>query len=127
MLRIAASAGVMVVIGIALLAPSNNAVAAPALQLPWPTGTQHRIDDGNTYGCDTHDDADDWFAIDFEFAINQPVSAAAAGSVINADDDADGFGKKIVIDHGGGYTTTYAHLNAFAVVGGTVTQGATVG
>src|SRR5947209_6271346 len=47
------------------------------LQLPWPTGTEHRITDGNIYGEGDHTGRDA-FAIDFAL-YNAPVSAVAAG------------------------------------------------
>lgn len=39
---------------VALLANIGPAAAAPSLQLLWPTGEQHRIYGGYTYGCVTH-------------------------------------------------------------------------
>ena len=38
----------------------SGAQAAPALQLPWPSGQIQKIDGGNTYGCDTHVGVDQW-------------------------------------------------------------------
>ena len=104
------------------------AEAAPGLlQLPWPAGTEHRINGGNTYGCGTHTGGD-YYAIDFQFAINEIISATAAGQVISRGDANDGYGKKVVIAHGGGYTSLYGHLNDFAVsLGATVSQGQTIG
>ena len=78
------------ILAAALLAGRQIAEAAPALQLPWPSGQQHRINGGNTYGCDTHNQLTassstsynaDYYAIDFQFAQGQDVSAVAAGNV----------------------------------------------
>jgi len=91
---------------------TTPAQAAPGLlQLPWPTGVQHRISGGNTYDCGTHTGSD-YYAIDFEFARDDPVSAVAAGPVIAKGNANDGYGIKVVLDHGGGYTSLYAHLNS---------------
>jgi hypothetical protein len=99
--------------------------AAPPLQLPWPTGDQHRISGGNTYGCDTHKTSNasgyaaDYYAIDFQFGPvdGSPldVSATATGTVVYRANNNDGYGNKVVLDHGGGYFTVYAHLANFAV------------
>lgn len=107
-----------------ILSANPKADAATPLQLPWPTGGQHRISGGYTYGCGTHSTATasgptaynaDYFAIDFQFALNDNVTAIAAGNVIYRDDAGDGYGNKVVVDHGGGYYSVYAHLNGFAV------------
>ena len=100
-----------------------------AWQLPWPYNTQHRINGGNTYGCGTHTGGD-LYAIDFAFARDDPVSAVAAGAVVAKGDANDGYGVKVVVDHGGGYTSLYAHLNFVAAgiaVGAQVAQGQTIG
>lgn len=55
------------------------------------------------------------------------VYATAAGRVIKADYDR-GFGKKVVIDHGNGYSTLYAHLDVQrAKVGEEVEKGQIIG
>lgn len=43
------------------------------------------------------------------------VYATASGVVIQAANVHDGYGKKVVIDHGNGYKTVYAHLNKLNV------------
>jgi len=45
--------------------------------------------------------------------VNLPVYAAAAGYVSRVSIEPGGFGQAIYIDHPNGYTTVYAHLNAF--------------
>lgn len=70
--------------------------------------------------------------IDFPAACNTPIRASASGTVIYKRTGAGygrawGYGNYIIIDHGGGYSTLYAHCNSIAVnVGDTVTKGQTV-
>ncbi len=112
--------------------------AAPLIQLPWPTGVTHLIDDGYGYGCGTHTDMTassgdaynaDYFALDFEVTYDQPVAAASAGTVLVAA-EVDNYGVKVVLDHGGGFLSVYAHLHFVAAgiqQGASVAQGQTVG
>ncbi len=52
------------------------------------------------------------------------IVAAASGTVIMAGYNAGGYGNYVVIDHGGGVTTLYAHASSLCVsTGQTVTQG----
>lgn len=62
-----------------------------------------------------------------DFAGGSTALAAAAGTVVEVR-VRDGYGLNIVIDHGNGVATTYAHLARAAVSSGqTVTQGQAVG
>jgi murein DD-endopeptidase MepM/ murein hydrolase activator NlpD len=61
--------------------------------------------------------------IDITASMNTPVHASAAGRVINAG-WLGGYGNLVVVDHGGGLSTAYAHNTSFAVsVGDTVSAG----
>lgn len=51
--------------------------------------------------------------------LETPIVAAAAGTVQYAAYDV-GFGNRVVIDHGDGWTTTYSHLHSIEVEEGTV-------
>jgi LysM repeat protein len=63
-------------------------------------------------------------AIDIMGYIGAPVMAADSGFVVAAGWDNTGYGNEIVIDHGNGYQSLYAHLNAFLVnVGDNVAKG----
>lgn len=56
-----------------------------------------------------------------------PVVASDGGSVVTASYN-DGYGNYVIIDHGNGYQTLYAHMSGLAVgAGQTVSQGQTVG
>jgi murein DD-endopeptidase MepM/ murein hydrolase activator NlpD len=52
--------------------------------------------------------------VDIKAAYNDPVSAAAAGTVIFSGWNS-GFGKCVKIDHKNGYVTLYGHLNSISV------------
>ncbi|MGE0687628.1 MAG: peptidoglycan DD-metalloendopeptidase family protein [Dehalococcoidia bacterium] len=67
--------------------------------------------------------------IDFYANPNQPVVAAAAGTVTFAGGDACcSYGYYVIIDHGNGFETLYAHFSRIAVsTGQKVTQGQTIG
>jgi murein DD-endopeptidase MepM/ murein hydrolase activator NlpD len=55
--------------------------------------------------------------VDISAVTGTPVHAAADGIVYTAEYDS-GYGKMVVIDHGNGIRTRYAHLSAFEVVAG---------
>jgi len=114
-----------------LATPSSQ--AAPSLQLPWPSGAQHRINGGYTYGCGTHSNTTrNYYAIDFVFAVGDAVSATSGGTIIDGHSDpntADDRGNFLEIDHGGGYHSRYLHLRSDSPwapgiqIGSPVTQG----
>jgi murein DD-endopeptidase MepM/ murein hydrolase activator NlpD len=64
--------------------------------------------------------------IDIAAGTGTPIVAAASGTVIYAG-WMGGYGNLIIIDHGGGLATAYAHMTGFAVGGGPVSQGQTIG
>jgi murein DD-endopeptidase MepM/ murein hydrolase activator NlpD len=64
--------------------------------------------------------------IDVAAGYGVPIVASAAGVVIYAG-WMGGYGNLIIIDHGGGLATAYAHQSSFAVGGGQVSQGQTIG
>ena len=64
--------------------------------------------------------------VDIGAGHGTPVVASAAGSVIYAG-WMGGYGNLVIVDHGGGLATAYAHLSGFAVGSGGVGQGQTVG
>jgi peptidoglycan hydrolase-like protein with peptidoglycan-binding domain len=66
--------------------------------------------------------------LDFPAPSGRRVRAAAAGRVVFAGWDPSGFGNLLVIDHGNGVRTRYAHLSRFAVRRGAyVARGQVVG
>jgi murein DD-endopeptidase MepM/ murein hydrolase activator NlpD len=65
--------------------------------------------------------------IDIAAPSGTPIRAAAGGTVISAG-WLGGYGNLIVIDHGGGLATAYAHLSGYAASSGQpVAQGQTIG
>ena len=132
------------VAGIALLVSLGTASAASAdreagseqarilatnFQLPFPCGQSWT---GNSDQSSAHRS----YEIDFNRGgsanadLGDTVVAAAAGTVaISAHQGStNGFGNLVKIDHGGGWTTYYAHLNARSVsVGQSVAQGQQIG
>lgn len=60
--------------------------------------------------------------------MGTPILAADSGLVTVIHDNGNGYGNYIMINHGGGRVTLYAHMSGFAVSNGaTVTQGQTIG
>jgi murein DD-endopeptidase MepM/ murein hydrolase activator NlpD len=65
--------------------------------------------------------------IDISAGSGTPVAAAASGTAISTG-YMGGYGNLVVIDHGGGLATAYAHLSGYAVGSGqSVSQGQVVG
>lgn len=65
--------------------------------------------------------------VDIEASAGTPVRAAADGVVVHAA-VLGGYGKLIIIDHGDGFETYYAHLSRFSVVPGQeIRQGSFIG
>jgi murein DD-endopeptidase MepM/ murein hydrolase activator NlpD len=58
----------------------------------------------------------------------EPIVASAGGTVIQASDSGNGYGKCVILDHGNKISTLYAHMSQTAVtVGQVVEQGETLG
>ncbi len=67
--------------------------------------------------------------IDYAAPTGTPVRASASGRVVRVGYDG-GFGKTILINHGGGYMTQYGHLSRYSkgiVAGARVKQGQVIG
>ena len=95
----------------------------------WPVPTVRNVPDSDGYG-------ERWFEERQKYEyhkgidITKPgcageaVVASAGGTVIQAHDKGNGYGNCVMIDHGDGIATLYAHNESIAVnVGDTVTQG----
>ncbi len=69
-------------------------------------------------------------AVDIDGETGDPIYASAGGSVIIAKGGGGyngGYGNYIVIEHGGGAQTLYAHMSSLAVSGGSVDKGEVIG
>ncbi|MCW2279356.1 M23 family metallopeptidase [Heliophilum fasciatum] len=89
-------------------------------QLSWPTTTRRISSPYGYRGREFHP------AIDIDLNTGDPVFAAAEGVVVSAG-WSGGYGKCVVIDHGG-MKTKYAHLSQINVgTGETVSRGQTIG
>lgn len=65
--------------------------------------------------------------VDVSADYGAPVHATADGMVVSADQHT-GYGRVVILDHGFGLTTWYAHLSAYSVVSGTrVKRGEVIG
>lgn len=64
--------------------------------------------------------------IDIDGYTGQPLVASKDGVVVMSE-YYSGYGLTVVVDHGGGYATLYAHLSRTAVSGGSIDQGDLVG
>ncbi|MFF5175046.1 peptidoglycan DD-metalloendopeptidase family protein [Micromonospora sp. NPDC000089] len=107
----------------ALVVPATPALAAPAFKVPFPCGQswsgQTRADHSPPYAIDLNRTDD----------LGDPVVASAPGTVDRVTDlGGTSYGRYVRIDHGGGWTTYYAHLDGFNVsVGQSVGYGQVIG
>ncbi|MBU0708667.1 peptidoglycan DD-metalloendopeptidase family protein [Patescibacteria group bacterium] len=70
-----------------------------------------------------------WYhpAIDIADRCGGPIVAADSGKIIFADWWAGGGGYTVMVNHGNGYVTKYAHLSSFAKRSGSVSKGEVIG
>lgn len=67
-------------------------------------------------------------AIDIATPAGEPIKAADAGVVVYASWNSSGYGNVVMIDHGNGYHTLYAHLSGFnTYCGAPVAKGKVIG
>ena len=85
----------------------------------WPTASHSLV--GNDFGAGH-------MGVDLATVDGGPIYAADGGTVIYAGAISGGYGIMVMIDHGTGYQTLYAHLSAVAVgCGQGVSQGQLIG
>ena len=102
--------GAAVLAVVAAVVPAGPAMAAPAFRVPFHCG--------QVWSGETRPGHSPAYAIDFNRAndLGDHVLASAAGTVdIVANLGGVSYGKYVRINHGGGWTTYYAHLNGFNV------------
>ena len=91
----------------------------------WPLPSSYSV--GETYG---YQEGRFHNGIDIYGDYGAPIVAAKGGTVVEAEPSGynGGWGLNVLIDHGNGYMTRYAHCSAIAVtVGETISQGQTIG
>jgi murein DD-endopeptidase MepM/ murein hydrolase activator NlpD len=94
-------------------APAPVAPAVATGRLQWPTRGSI-----TTYYSGWHP------GIDIAAPFGTPIGVSDAGRVVYAGWDRTGYGNRIIVNHGNGFTTTYNHLSAFLVqVGQSVSKG----
>ena len=118
---------------------SNLLAQKPGLELPLEKGYEYLLTVGYggvvcpqmNGGIDQYHLGNNYYALDFGRPPNcaEPkILAAAAGTVIVSRNDPNGYGEFIIIDHGNGYTTIYAHFKTrFKQVNNYVQQGEVLG
>jgi hypothetical protein len=96
----------------------------PDFELPFPCGDTWT-------GTSRYNHSPSSLSVDFNKAndLGAPTVAAAPGVITSAVNLGDrSYGRYIVVDHGGGWTTLYAHLSAFwSTTGQAVDQGTVLG
>ncbi len=66
--------------------------------------------------------------MDFSAERGTEIYATGAGKVVKVEASRRGYGNNVIIDHGYGYKTLYAHMSGFKVKQGqTVTRGQIIG
>jgi murein DD-endopeptidase MepM/ murein hydrolase activator NlpD len=101
---------VAAMLAVAVLVPASPAQAAPTFKLPFPCN--------QVWSGQTRTNHSPQNAIDFNRSndYGDPVVASRGGTVVHRGTlSGTGYGNLIIIDHGSGWRTYYAHLSGFAV------------
>lgn len=102
---------------------SASPTTGPDFELPFVCGTSWT-------GSTRSGHSPSYYSVDFNAPsdLGKPVLASAPGTVTLVRSLTYSYGRYVVVDHGGGYTTLYAHLNSLAAsVGQRVDQGDLIG
>ena len=113
---------------------STKSWAIIYLKLPWTAGESWICTAGyGPGGGSPYHTGTDYYALDFdksgvtENGPDQPILAAASGTIIFAGLDNYGYGYTVKIDHGDNYVTRYSHLRYNPSISGYVSQGQQIG
>jgi murein DD-endopeptidase MepM/ murein hydrolase activator NlpD len=119
------AAGVAALFAVAVPATAQAETTSAAVNLRTP------FDCGQVWNANTRTNHVPLLAVDFQRgdANGKNVLSSAPGTVTTVEDlGGASYGRYVVIDHGGGVSTLYAHLQSFAVsVGQQVTTGSRIG
>lgn len=109
-----------------LQAKQKTAYVGGSLGWPLPTDVQYYV--SSEYGYRVLNGVQEYhYGIDLACACNTAIYAANAGTVVTSGTHWS-YGEYVVIDHGGGQATLYAHMNQRKVsVGETVEKGQLIG
>jgi len=109
--------------GTFVILPASPAAAAPNFKLPFRCGEK--------WSGQTRTGHSPAYAVDFNRTddLGDPVAASAPGTVTTVRDlGGTSYGKYVIVSHGGGYSTLYAHLRSFTVsVGDKLDYGTRIG
>lgn len=117
--RVGTNVGSAAVVSGAAIGAASADTPAAGKSMIWPT--RGKITQGYKPGH---------YAIDIADVSKPPIFAATSGTVIKASRGTwgGGYGNHIIIDHGNGLKTLYAHMEYLSVgVGDTVSQGQVIG
>lgn len=107
--------------------PGEPAPADGNYYLPFANGTTVTVTQG-PYGSFSHNNPNNYHAVDIGMPEGTPLLAPAAGTVRVASDRGDGYGNVVYIDHGDNRCTQLAHMSQINVgVGQQVNPGDAVG
>lgn len=123
---LAIAAATVLVAALAVVLPARTAWARPGFLMPF---TCNETWTGNNWSGHSPGHSIDWNYYPNEAEVGKPILASAAGTVSESYYATNtGYGHNIVIDHGGGWKTRYAHLDSRAVaVGAKVSAGQRIG
>lgn len=109
-----------------IMAERANQGQAPEGQYKWPTPSSSRIT--SPFGYRTIWGKKEWHTgIDIGAKAGSAIVAAQPGTVVAANKLSYGYGWHLLIDHGGGHATLYAHASRLDVkVGDKVSRGDTI-
>lgn len=94
---------------------TESALAYPSFDVPFKCGVRVV---GSTWAAHSP-----LKAIDFRLPSGSRVDASAGGTISYEDRGNASYGKNLVINHGNGWSTRYAHLSRPLVTSGTVRKG----
>ncbi|HEX6682286.1 MAG TPA: peptidoglycan DD-metalloendopeptidase family protein [Candidatus Limnocylindrales bacterium] len=109
-----------------LTGPASAVASRPDFQLPF-------VCDGKVWRGETRANHSPRLAVDFNWGSGsddqgEPVVASAGGTVVTAGPSGSGYGNYVIVGHGDGWSSLYAHLRGIAVqVGDRVRSGQRIG
>jgi|GEM_PF-910127 len=106
----------------------SRGVGASSIRMRWVTHSRSKGRKKHSVQH-THLRAENHIGVDFAAPKGTPVLSVADGRVVFSG-PAGGYGNLVIVEHPGGYTTHYGHLNAFATttyIGAEVRRGQEIG